>query len=48
MSRHSTSPTRVLLASFIVAGVVIVVAAGTLLARRKGVAVEPATNRPES
>jgi YjbE family integral membrane protein len=31
-----------------VAGVVIVVVAGTLLARRKGVAVVPAANRPES
>jgi YjbE family integral membrane protein len=31
-----------------VAGVVIVVVAGTLLAKRKGVAVEPAANRPES
>jgi hypothetical protein len=31
-----------------VAGVVIVVVAGTLLATRKGVAVEPAANRPES
>jgi hypothetical protein len=31
-----------------VAGAVIVIAAGTLLARRRGVATEAATQRPES